>query len=364
MMRLRIEPTFEPTLLASVMDALISELLKLQNSTGHLVIYPHVRADGDALGAAGAISLLAEKLEIPVIVLLEEKVPKKLSFIPGLQFAKTVSTVDSEKLLSEQAVALAVDSHGADRLGLRETLYDNAPVRMVIDHHVSERPLHDLYYKDVKAAATCEIITGFVLRMEERLATALLDDDIATALMTGLMTDTGRFSFSNVTSQTFASAACLKAHEVSMDELSETLFDKMTAARMYLISVVSSNITYYYNGRLAVSQIRQEDMDAVEAQDTDTDGLVNMMRDVEGVEVALLLTETAEGDVRGNLRSKQTFDSAKFARSLGGGGHVPAAGFTMENTSLKEAWAYCVKAMKEQLGIRNAKLPFTVSDLE
>lgn len=347
------------------MDLILDELSEARRSGGQVVLYPHVRADGDALGGCFALARLLRKLDINSLVLLEEEVPEKFIFLPGLELAAIYDQADRAALLDRQCVAVAIDSHGADRLMSRETLYDAAPVRMVIDHHVSELPVHPLYYKDTTASAVCEMIGSFALHLEKRENRELMDLDIATALMAGIMTDTGRFSYSNVTARTFSIASRLKAHGVRMNDLSERLFDTMSPARMRLIAVISAGVTYYYGGRLAVAQISLRDREEAGARDdSDLDGLAAMLRTVEGVDVALLLTEAECGAVRGNLRSNAHFDSAAFARTLGGGGHVPAAGFTMENTTLKAAWAHCVKAMKTSLGIKNPKVPFDVIRLD
>ncbi len=347
------------------MDLIWDEISRARRSGGQVILYPHVRADGDALGGCFALARLLRKLEIDALVLLEEEVPEKFVFLPGLELAAIYDKADRADLADRQRVAVAIDSHGADRLKSRETLYDAAQVKIVIDHHVSELPVHSLYYKDTTAAAVCEMIGTFALHLEKRENRELMDLDIATALMTGIMTDTGRFSYSNVTARTFSIASRLKAHGVRMNELSERLFDTMSPARMKLIAVIATGVTYYYGGRLAVAQISLRDREEAGARDdSDFDGLAAMLRTVEGVDVALLLTEAVGGEVRGNLRSNVHFDSAAFARTLGGGGHVPAAGFTMKNTTLKAAWAHCVKAMKTSLGIKNPKMPFDVIRLD
>ena len=249
---LRIEAVFPHNEHTQTMDRIIDELLKLCATDHTVVLYPHVRADGDALGACFALVPILRKLQITPLVLLEEPVPDKFTYLPGLDAASVFlpETEPPEELLRQQ-IAVAVDSHGAERLLNRESFYDRAPVRMVLDHHVSEQPLHPLYYKDVRAAATCEIVTALVLRLEDRLNCSLLDAESAGALMSGLMTDTGRFSFSNVTAQTFAAAAKLKDYGVRMNDLSERLFDTMSPARLELIGLIAAGITYY-GGRLAV----------------------------------------------------------------------------------------------------------------
>lgn len=316
-------------------------LLHLAETGGLALLYPHVRADGDALGACLGYVQLLNKAGIRSMVLAEEPVPGKFSYLPGQQYFVDKDDPRAAALIEEQAIAISLDSHGADRLETRQQAFEACPVCFVIDHHLSERPVHKHYYKDITAAATCEIVGDYVSYLEARLDRQLLDRDIATCLMTGLLTDTGRFSFTNTTENTLAVASRMMGQKVDMRWLTSHLFDQMKAARMALIGIMATRVRYHVGGRFAISMLLDHEIKDAGAEDSDIDGLAGMLRDVEGVDVSLLLREAEDGSIRGNLRSNERFHSANYARSLGGGGHAPAAGFTLTGMSPQEAWDLC-----------------------
>ena len=106
---------------------------------------------------------------------------------------------------------------------------------------------------------------------------------------------------------------------------------------------------YYCGGRLVISGLTALDLAACETVEEDLDGLAGQLRDVDGVDVALLLRETGDGEVRGNLRSSERFDVSAYARTLGGGGHRAASGFTLMQTDLNCAWERCAREIADRL---------------
>ena len=295
-----------------------------------LVIYPHVNADGDALGAAIGLGLLLEQCRVAVSIVTSEAVPSKLAFLPGSAQLQVYddSPQFRESLLSQQAIALAIDCAAGDRLGRRRLLYEACPTRIVIDHHISELAPSNLILADTHAAATCEIVAFFGCYLEERLGQTLFNQQIAICLMTGLMTDTGRFSFSSTNERTFYAASLLMRYDVPTRVLAERLFDSLSPAKLRFMGAVAQGARFAHEGRFVCSVLSAETLAAIGGVETDLEGLVAMLRDVQGVELAILLREMPDGDIRGNVRSSERVDSQAFASHFGGGGHLRASGFT------------------------------------
>ncbi|HHX36530.1 MAG TPA: hypothetical protein GX717_00940 [Clostridiaceae bacterium] len=328
-----------------------------------VVIYPHVRADGDAIGACFAFALILREVGFEVMILGEEPIEEKFKYILAMapdmyQVATTpIETEQWQEWIKRQAVGVAIDSPARDRLGEREVLFEQAPIRFIIDHHPSDRPPEKYYVKRTSAGAACEMIADFLFYLEAAVDKILLNKEIATCLLTGLLTDTGRFSFTNTTSHTLKIASVTLQAGADMRTLTAHLFDTMSPGRMALIGLLAQRLTYHADGRIAMSYFIPEDFVRYHAVETDTDGLVGKLRDVEGVEISLLLQATKEGDLRGSLRSSDVFHVGRFAETLGGGGHQAAAGFTLEQTTLQDGQERLVKELTKRLTEQEASVP-------
>ncbi|MDI9496932.1 MAG: DHH family phosphoesterase [Bacillota bacterium] len=301
-----------------------------------VVLYPHVNADGDALGSSLGLALLLERLGVAVDIIVGEAVPGKLGFLPA---ASRILVHDGDaalerRLTERQALAIGIDCPAGERLGARRALYEAAPKQAIIDHHISDLAPAPLIIVNSRAAAVCEMITWFQLYLERRLGLDLSHIDISTCLMAGLMTDTGRFSFTNTSSRTFAAASLLMRQPVPTQQLASRLFDAVTPAKLRFIGETASAAELRHDGRFILSTLEADVMTSVGGVETDLEGLVALLRDVEGVDLAVLLREMPDGDIRGNVRSSERIDAQAFARAFGGGGHLRAAGFTVHGHQL------------------------------
>ncbi|MDI9469933.1 MAG: DHH family phosphoesterase [Bacillota bacterium] len=334
----RIRPMTLPRAYIPGFAALADACLQLAGRPDRrVVLYPHVQADGDALGSSLGLALLLERLDIAVDIVTGEEVPDKLGFLPTASRILVHDGSDAAPgaaVVERQALAIGIDCPAGERLGARRQLYEAAPQKAIIDHHISDLAPAPLVIVNSRAAAVCEIITWFLFYLECRLGLDLSDIDIATCLMAGLMTDTGRFSFSNTSSRTFSAAALLLRQPVATQQLASRLFDAVTPAKLRFIGETAQGAELRHDGRFILSTLEADVMTAVGGVETDLEGLVALLRDVEGVDLAVLLREMPNGDVRGNVRSSELVDAQSFARAFGGGGHLRAAGFTVHGRPL------------------------------
>jgi len=312
----------------------------LRNLSGHaggVLLYPHVGADGDALGACfGFVGALA-RLGIVAKVVLEEPVAPPFAFLPGASGAVLFSAPLAPSLQAFQTVALAVDCEGPPRIGARADLFRTAPVRLVVDHH-PPAPAADVdedgtvRFIDPSASCAGELVLRLVDDLPASSGADLLDRDAATCLMTALLFDTGGFRFSNTNADSFSAAAELVRHGADPRDLTRRLFDEMSAGKLSMLGRAFSSVRYDCGGRVASVAVPQRLLDECGAIESDLDGLAGRLRDVVGVEAAFVLRERADGTVRVNVRSGGGFDASVFSKGFGGGGHARASGFTVESS--------------------------------
>jgi len=281
-----------------------------------VVLLPHINADGDALGAALALGLALIEMGKKVDILLEEEVPSNLDFLPGQELIKKTP----EK---SYTVAVNIDNGDIARLGKREPLFHSARIRLSIDHHTTNRVEAHYSYVNTKAAATGEIVYDLIINYFKRN----LNKDIALCLYTAIVTDTGGFRYTNTTPETLMICADLMRQGIDFPYVIKKVFDMVSYTKLYLMKKTMNSLILLENGKLAISYLTYEDIKNYDFKNDDYEGLVNIGRNLEGVEVSVFLREDAEGNFRGNLRSNNYVDVSEIAECFNGGGHKRAAGF-------------------------------------
>lgn len=294
----------------------IADCLRKEDS---FAILPHINADGDALGASVALALALRTAGRKADVLLDEEVPSTLDFLPGLE---TITKTPEEKY----RVAVNIDNGDIARLGNRRKYYDTAEIRLSVDHHATNHVDADVSYIDDKASAAGEIVYDL---LTEYMGVSLTKD-MALCLYTAIITDTGGFRFSNTTARTHEICAGLLKTGIDYSTAIKKVFDTISYAKLYLMKQTMNSLRLLLDGLLAVSNLSYADLTRYNAKPDDAEGLVNIGRNLEGVEVSLFLREEKPGSFKGSLRSNNFVDVAKVAEKFGGGGHKRAAGFNAD----------------------------------
>ncbi|MDD3503330.1 MAG: DHHA1 domain-containing protein [Eubacteriales bacterium] len=315
---------------------IMNRLLEAREKKDCVYLYPHVGADGDALGSSLALLLVLKKLHIPSRLLLDEPVSPKLGFLPHLDAPEVFAEGRIVEFETEQKIALAVDCADSERTGRRQVIFDSAEVKMALDHHVSSGESGGLRYIDAHAAAAAEIIADLIADFEQHLNMTLMDRSIATLLMAALISDTGRFVYSNTTSRSFRTAAWLMEYEPDIRMITYQLFDLNSQTRLRLTGRIFTDTEFCCDGRLAIALVDQNLLSEYGATEHDLEGIVSQLRNVEGVEVSFVLRQHTNGDIKVNIRSSDGFNASEFARSYGGGGHPKAAGMTLKSQNLQQ----------------------------
>lgn len=284
----------------------------------------HRSPDGDTLGSCLALRLGLIALGKRADVVCADEAPKYLRFLSG---SDTVLHV----VKSTPEAVLYVDCADHSRVGAIAAMLEQAPYAFGIDHHTTNP-------RESKNGDWVESV-GATGELIYRLLTALnvpITMEIAECLFTALATDTGNFAYSNTTPDTFRIAGELCKTGIDLSELNRILFRTIPVQKSRLIARVLETAALYENDRIAIACITRQDLAETHADEAYCEGLVDYLRDMEPVEIACVMRESADGSIRGSLRAKRFADVSAPAKALGGGGHPRAAGFTM-NGPLSEA---------------------------
>lgn len=326
--------------LQNILDAVLS----LRDTEELIGIFPHLGADGDALGSGLGLMLALRSLGLRADLLLDEEPTEQLEFLPRLDLVTVYTPEMLEHYRQTIKLAIAVDCHQAYRMGLRGELFESVSVRAIIDHHVHEGDYGELAVIKASASSTAELIFDFIELLEQKTGQKIFNRDIAISLLVGLITDTGRFSFPSTTARCFEQMARLIAYRPDLTAINYELYERVKLPQVLLRGEVLSRIKASPDHKVITSSIPGALLEQTGAGDYDLDTLPSAMRDIEGVEVAFLLREAGAPDViKINIRSKACFDAAAFAIKYGGGGHVRAAGVTLKGISLAEAEAMVMR---------------------
>lgn len=318
-------------------NRLLEIILDLAGVGGHIGLFPHQRFDADAIGAAVSLARTFEALGLKATVLTSEAVPDSLTHLPGLEGIQVFSGMEACPVFD---LALAVDCHEAGRMGERGDCYLKSPLRGAIDHHVLQGELGDLDWIEPEASSSCEMAFQMIWDLEMHLGRPLFDPVMAVLLLAGTITDTGRYAYSNTTPLCLRQAASLlERFSVDLPQLHYNLYERTTVSRLQIKGDIFSTITPVAQGRILLAHVTRAMLEARGAPDDELSNLASEIRASENADVVFLLIETASGHIRVSIRSNSCFDSAAFALTFGGGGHVKASGMSLKGMSMEEALA-------------------------
>jgi phosphoesterase RecJ-like protein len=295
----------------------LAEIAAALRAADSVLLFPHVSADGDALGSATALCAAMRRLGKIAYVVLEDDIPETLRFLD-----KGFCSGDL-KVVERPDLCLCVDCGEFHRFPKRKELFKSGAIRVCVDHHASTRPFADLNYIDGGAAAAAEIVYDLLA-----LLGVAPDGEIGEAIYAGIVTDTGKFQYSNTTRRTHLIAADLYARGVPASEISIKLYQNVSREKLLLESRIMRTLELFAGGRAALACMTEEMLADTGAKAEESDGVVEKLRDIRGVEAACLLKEKKGGQIKVSLRSKQALDVAALSASFGGGGHARAAGYT------------------------------------
>jgi bifunctional oligoribonuclease and PAP phosphatase NrnA len=289
------------------------------------VVVTHENPDGDALGSmlATTLGLRALGKEASMYLTGTAPLPAEYGFLALDGLSRTLPDDLDRRVL------VAVDCANERRIGEAETGVDGAELVVNVDHHHDNDRFGDVVLIDDRASSTAEIVRDILRDLD-----VALTPEIAQALYVGLVTDTGRFQYSNTTPKALELAAELVAAGADVQGVFQHVYETVQFAKLKLLARALERAQLYEGGGLVVSYLLRDDFAEVGAEEPYSEGIIDHLRSVEGSEMVALIREPPRNDGparRISLRSSHDeVDVSAIARASGGGGHRQAAGFSSE----------------------------------
>lgn len=280
-------------------------------------IFTHVSPDGDAIGSSLGLYLGLKQLKKDVDVVVDEY-SRCFHFLPAREDMK-------EEGRKEYDLVIALDCASQSRLFDPNDSFLHSKVTVSIDHHASNTYFANFNYVEDESPATCKTLIKVLKRLN-----VSINKEIGECLMAGIITDSGGFRYSTVDDETFEFAAQMLDVGVPISDIYYRTFDVKTKAQFELSSIATSRLTFYSKDRIAFTYITMEDLKKVKAAAGDHEGIVNIGRNIEGVEVSIFLREDEDGTYKVSFRSNDFVDVSEVAKMFDGGGHARAAGCTID----------------------------------
>lgn len=309
----------------------LSEAVEFLKGCEDAVILTHQSPDGDCIGACFALKDLLEALGKRSRVLCSDEFPKRYDFM--------TSVGSGEEF--EPKTVIAVDIADPQLMGnLRET-YGNK-VQLCIDHHISNVGYAEKTLLNAGASATCELIYELADAMKIQMS-----DHCAACIYTGIATDTGCFKYECTTARCHEIAAeLMKSHKLKYAKINREMFDVKSIGRLKMERIVTDLMEYYLDNRLTMICITSDILNEQHVDANDLDGCASIPLQVEGVEVGVTIKEKSENEYKVSMRSANDVNVSAICQTLGGGGHIKAAGCLVKGT-LEEVKAAVVEAVRK-----------------
>ncbi len=300
----------------------------LLKSVKNIVIVTHYSPDGDAMGSSLGLYHYLTQLNKSVKVVVPNAYPSFLHWLPAnnkvLVFDKDETKVT--KALNTADCIFTLDFNSFKRLEkLGDILQHTKAPKVLIDHHQQPDNYAKLYFHDVAACSTAELVFDFIVGLGGK---KLINKKIAACLYTGLMTDTGSFRYPSVTAKTHLVIAELLKTGIAPNDIHSAVYDTYSADRLKLVGyALSEKMTVLQNLPVAYFAITHTELSKFNHQKGDTEGLVNYPFGIKGIKVCAFFNEAPEGYIKISFRSKGKIDVNTFSRKhFNGGGHINAAG--------------------------------------
>ena len=287
-----------------------------------VAIIGHARPDGDCIGSQIALARVLAARGFEVICVNPDPVPRRLLFLLGdMKFLRTDEVLHA----AEDRAAIFVDCADHFRAGERLNTFFPSPVA-TIDHHLSNAGYAAVNLLDSGSAATCEILAGMFF--DNGLE---VDAQSAQALYTGILTDTGQFRFNSTSRRCFVLAGELVVRGARPAEAGYELYERETIGKLRLLQYFLASLKMECGGRVCVGILPPGVFESTGSNGEDTEGLVDYARSIDGVMIAALIEQRADGTVKASLRAKEpVFRLELVAAEFNGGGHACAAGLNLK----------------------------------
>lgn len=319
-----------------IMNNILNELKK-SNKIG---ITFHTSPDGDSLGSGLALMAGLKNMGKNAYICCNEEIPKNYAFLP---FSQTIQNSNGE-IYSDTECVVVLDCGDKKRVNCKNINFSNRKYSLInVDHHITNELYGDFNYVDTNASSVGEIVYQML-----NLLSVEINKDIAICLYTSIVTDTGSFKYSGTTSVTHSIAGDLINTGIDFSEIHRILFENKEYTKLKLLGKVLSNMEMV-NNSICVMYISKDMLNELNIESNfDTSDIISVGMQINNAEVAVLLKETDDG-IKISLRSKSLVDVRKIAEKFNGGGHIRAAGLSLNNYTLYEAKMEIISELENEL---------------
>lgn len=282
----------------------------------------HIRPDGDCFGSCmGLYQYIRNSYpDIKVDVYLEP-VPDCFHMFDVVN--EILHEINEEKMYD---LFISLDCASVDRLGFSQCLFEKAKATLCVDHHISNQGFADDNYIVPEASSTSELVYNLIDK-------DAITTEIAECLYLGIVHDTGVFQYSSTSPETMEAAAELMRKNIRANEIIDKTYYEKTYVQNFMLGKALQESKLFLDGQVIASHITRETMDANGIKPSDLEGIVSQLRVTQGVEVAIFMYELQKEEYKVSLRASGDVNVSKVAQHFGGGGHVKAAGLTMNGTA-------------------------------
>lgn len=299
----------------------MSRLTEMIQNAATIAVVGHVRPDGDCVGSCLAVcNYIREQYPEKTVQVYLEKPPVKFGYLN--YFDDISQDTDTGKTYD---LCICLDSGDRERLGNYGVYLDTARESICLDHHITNVGYAQENFVLAGVSSTCEVLCQF-LDLDK------ISRNTAECIYTGILHDTNVFKNSNTTAKTMEMAGVMMDKGIEFARIIDESFYKKTYVQNQILGRALLESVTFLDGKCIFSVVRRKDMDFYGVDSSDLDGIVDQMRVTDGVEVAIFLHETENHVYKISMRSNTIVDVSKVATYFGGGGHIRAAGCTMNGS--------------------------------
>ena len=323
----------------------VQEIRAQLAAASRILAISHISPDGDAIGSLTAVGVALRQMDKTVTLVCDDSAPSRFNYLP--QYHRIQQHVNGDAAYD---LVIALDCGDTSRMGNAFAQFGETPPPLInIDHHVTNTYFGDVNLVRPECVSATEILYHLFLGLDLSLTT-----DLATCLLTGIVTDTLGFRTVGVTASTFETASALMEAGADLSTITThaLLIKPLSAMRLWQIGL--DNMKLEQEGILWTS-ISDEERAAIGYNGTSSSGLVNMMANVDEVAMSAVLMEAGDR-VYVSFRCRPPYSVAELARNLGGGGHPLAAGCTLDS-SLERAESLVLGMSREAIRQQRSALP-------
>jgi len=313
----------------------IFEILEVLRNKEAFLITSHINIDGDGIGSEIALYLCLKKLNKKVEIVNHDKIPSMFKFLPHSKIIKTYSKFDEKKVFE---VGIILDSGNLERIGNVKEIIKKTSFIINIDHHITNSEFGNINWINPSFSSTGEMIYFLCEELKN------IDKKIATCLYTSILYDTCGFlhHISNYTMEVVKNLIDIK---INPEKIAQKIFFEKPIKSINLFKLALETLKFDKRKKICFMKIYKEFFRKAKAKEEHTEGFVDFLISIKGIEVGVLFKEKENG-IKVSMRSKGKIDVENIAKKFGGGGHREASGCFLKNKKMEEAEFLIKKELK------------------